>query len=74
VGRAAKPFHRAITVGAIVRHYLETSLSILHDRVWMRRKKKKKKKREKEKFPARVFLAAHFAIFATGEWRGLAYA
>lgn len=31
--------NRAITVRAIVYHYLETSLSILHDRVWMKGKK-----------------------------------
>jgi len=36
---ALNRFYRAITVRAIVRYYLETSLSILHGRVWMKGKK-----------------------------------
>lgn len=55
---ALNRFYRAITVRAIVRHYLETSLSILHGRVWMKGKK----------FPAPArtsarLLASHIVVF-----------
>lgn len=45
---ALNRFYRAITVGAIVRHYLETSLSILHGPVWTKREKKVSRKQASE--------------------------
>lgn len=53
--RALNRFYRAITVRAIVRHYLETSLSILHGRVWMKEKKISR--------ASTCLLASYFVVF-----------